>query len=100
MGADDIGMTQNRTTQLRGPWIGAIWGQSRLTKTMSSGLFRCPTEQTERAYWRYQVRNWHTVFSVPVVPGQVVEEYIECFCCGATWDPRIVNSNHPALRFG
>jgi hypothetical protein len=95
-----FGMTQNRTTQLRVPWIGAIWGQSRLTKTMSSGLFRCPTEQTERAYWSHRVRNWHTLFSVPVVPGRVAEEYIECFCCGSTWDPRVVSSDHPALRAG
>ncbi len=75
-----------------------IVGRHPVTKTVSSGLFRCPKEQLERAYSGHKVRNWHTVFSVPVLPGKVVEEYVECFCCGSTWHPGIVNSTHPSLR--
>lgn len=94
-------MTQNRTTtQIRAARVGAIWGEHPVTRTVSSGLFRCPVEQTERAYSSHRVRNWHTLFSVPVLPGRVVEEYVECFCCGATYDPRIASSDHPALRAG
>lgn len=92
-----MGMTQNRTTQIRAPWHTVILGRHLVSRTVSSGLFRCPNEQTERAYSSHRVRNWHTLFSVPVLPGRVVEEYIECFCCGNTWDPRIIKSNHPSL---
>lgn len=91
-------MTENRTTQMRVPWLTAIVGHQPMTRTVSSGLFRCPNEQTERAYSSHKVRNWLTIFSVPVLPGGVVSEYVECFCCGTTWDPRIINSTHPALR--
>ncbi len=75
-----------------------IKGTVAITKTVSSGLFLCPTEATERAYWHKRVRNWTSVFSFPVIPGEVVEEYVECFCCGATVDPRILTSSHPSLR--
>lgn len=68
-----------------------------MTRTVSSGLFICPTEGTERAYWVHRVRDWLTIFSVPVVPGEIVEEYAECFCCGAKADPRVIGASHPAL---
>lgn len=92
-------MSDNRTAApIRAPFLSAIWGRQAVTKTLSSGLFVCPAEATERAYWHHRVREWSTLFSIPVIPGDVVEEYVECFCCGATADPRILRSTHPALR--
>lgn len=92
-------MTEHRsTTQLRIPLLGSIWGHHEVNRTVSSGLFVCPTEGTERAYWHHRIRNWHTFLSIPVLPGEIVEEYVECFCCGATVDPRVVNSDHPSLQ--
>ena len=38
------------------------------------------------------------MFGIKVLPGPVVGDYIECFSCRNTYDPRIVGSPHPALR--
>ncbi len=74
-----------------------LWGGRHRDRTTSSGLFVCPEEGMERAYWSHRVRNWFHVLSVPVVPGAVVGEYVECFACGASFDPKILRAKHPAL---
>lgn len=74
-----------------------LWGGRHRDRTVSSGLFVCPDEGTERAYWAHQVRNWFHVLSIPVVPGAKVGEYVECFACGASYHPGILRTRHPAL---
>ncbi|HEX6286810.1 MAG TPA: hypothetical protein VFZ80_04940 [Acidimicrobiia bacterium] len=69
-----------------------------MTRSIAGGVFVCPIERGQRAFWRYHIRNWFTVFGVKVLPGPVVGTYIECFSCRNTYDPRIVGSPHPALR--
>lgn len=92
-------MIDRSTTQIgRKPLLAAVSGERSITRTVSSGIFLCPTESTERAYWQFRVRTWITLFNIPVFPGDVTEEYIECFCCGLTLDPRVLKSNHPALQ--
>lgn len=76
---------------------GAVWGRDTITRTVGSGLFICPTERDYRAYWQYRERSWRTLFKLPVFPGAVVSDYVECFRCKSTWDPRIVGSEHPSL---
>lgn len=95
----DVGMSEPRTTtELRTPVLSSIWGQSNVTRAVSSGIFVCPTEGMERAYWHFRTRSWRTVLSLPVIPGDIVEEYVECFCCGETVHPQVVKSPHPSLR--
>lgn len=92
-------MIDRSTTQIgRNSILAAVSGRRRIARTVSSGVFLCPTESTERAFWQFRVRTWFTIFNVPVIPGEIIEEYIECFCCGLTLDPRVLSSNHPALR--
>lgn len=74
-----------------------VVGIANRTRMISSGLFVCPAEATPRAYWMYQVREWKTLLSIPLVPGRVVERYVECFGCGATAHPAVVDAKHPAL---
>lgn len=74
-----------------------LWGPRHIDRTVASGLFVCPQEGIERAYWRHRVRNWFSILSIPVIPGGVVGEYVECFCCGSSSDPRIIEARHPAL---
>jgi hypothetical protein len=74
-----------------------LWGAHHRDRTVSSGLFVCPIEGIERAYWTHRVRNWFHVLSIPVVPGAIVGEYVECFACGRSYDPRIIRARHPAL---
>ncbi len=74
-----------------------LWGARHRDRTTASGLFVCPEEGMERAYWSHRVRNWFHVLSVPVVPGAIVGEYVECFACGASFHPKILGAKHPAL---
>lgn len=74
-----------------------IWGAAHRDRTISSGLFVCPVEGVERAYWTHRVRNWFHIIGLPVVPGARVGEYVECFACGNTYDPRLPAAQHPAL---
>lgn len=74
-----------------------LWGAGHRERTTSSGLFVCPAEGIERAYWTHRVRNWFHILGLPVVPGAPVGEYVECFACGTTYDPRVAAARHPAL---
>ena len=92
-------MTDKATaTHTRTKLAGAVLGQTEVTKTIDDGLFICPKATTERAYWHRRVRSWTTVFSVRLIPTRTVGEFVECFSCGATVDPRILTSTHPSLR--
>jgi len=84
-------------THERLPVIGAFLGHETIPRSIEGGLFVCPVERSNRAYWHYHIRTWHTLFGVPVFPGKVVGDYVECFSCRGTFDPRIVGSTHPAL---
>lgn len=71
----------------------AIWGWKRLSRSVSSGVFACPEEETERAYWVYRDRTWFTLFSIPLIPSNAVEDHVECFCCGMRYDSKILALN-------
>lgn len=80
-----------------GSSTGKLWGARHRDRTIACGLFLCPDERLERAYWTHRVRNWFHVLSVPVVPGAKIGEYVECFACGASYHPGVLRAGHPAL---
>lgn len=67
-----------------------LWGWKSIRRQVGSGVFACPSEATERAYWVYRIRRWWTIFSMPVFPAGVLGEQIECFCCGNIYGPAIL----------
>lgn len=69
-----------------------FWGWKSIRRQIGSGVFACPSEATERAYWVYRIRRWLTIFSMPVFPAGVVGEQIECFCCGNIYGPAVLES--------
>lgn len=92
-------MTMHRVNHAQsGVRVGSILGRETVTRSISGGLFVCPVERSQRAYWHYHVRDWFTLFGAKVFPGEVLGDYIECFSCQSTYDPRIVGSTHPSLR--
>jgi hypothetical protein len=74
-----------------------LWGAGHRDRTIASGLFVCPAEGVERAYWAHRIRNWFHVLGLPTVPGAIVGDYVECFACGSSFDPRVVAVRHPSL---
>jgi len=77
--------------------VGGILGRDTVTRSVAGGIFVCASERTQRAYWHYHVRRWFTLFGVKVLPGRILGDYVECFSCRSTYDPRIVGSTHPSL---
>lgn len=77
--------------------IGRMVGRATVTRSIAGGIFACAAERVHRAYYHYHVREWRTVFGLKVFPGRVVGDYVECFSCNNTYDPRVVGSTHPAL---
>ncbi|MEM6927209.1 MAG: TerB family tellurite resistance protein [Myxococcota bacterium] len=49
------------------------------------GRFFCPTCRTERPYVHRRVRRFVTVFQVPVIPLDLLGEYVECRTCRGTF---------------
>jgi hypothetical protein len=91
-------MDRTSTTSPSGVISRVLWGQTDISRAAGTGLFDCPSEQVVRAYWHQRTRRWHTVLSIPVLPGPVVEEFIQCFSCDLTLDPRFLESEHPARQ--
>lgn len=91
-------MAQHHPERIGASIPGGMLGTHLVTKAHASGLFVCPAESTARAYWHISVRSWTTFFSIPLIPGRMVEEYVECFSCGSKVHPSVVGSDHPSLQ--
>src|SRR4051794_3578726 len=75
-----------------------IYGTRGLTQTKQSGGFLCPgCGGTPQPYLRKSVRRGVPLFFVPVLPLGEVGEYIECQCCGSTFDEHVL-TRYPAER--
>lgn len=62
-----------------------IWGSRGLTSTLESRQFHCPQCGTGRACSLKQVRNFFTLYFIPVIPLNVAGRYVECGSCGGTF---------------
>jgi len=68
-----------------------VWGWRARTKTLSSGSFHCPNEGGDRSYVLLEARKWFTLFWLPVIPLDVLGEYVECTSCRSTYDPAVLS---------
>lgn len=62
-----------------------IWGSRGLTSTIDSRQFHCPQCGTGRSSSLKQVRNFFTLYFIPVIPLNVAGRYVECGSCGGTF---------------
>jgi hypothetical protein len=68
-----------------------ILGTTRLTFTKSKGSFRCPKCTKELPYRHRSVRNFLTVYFIPIIPLNQEGEYVECDQCRGRFEPSTVN---------
>jgi hypothetical protein len=68
-----------------------ILGTTRLTFTKSKGTFHCPQCTKEQAYRHRSVRNFFTVYFIPLIPLNQEGEYVECAQCRGRFEPSVVN---------
>ena len=58
-----------------------IYGTRGVTMTSGKGSFHCPACSIERPYRRRSVRRFFTLYFIPLIPLDVLEEYVECGAC-------------------
>lgn len=67
-----------------------IFGTKAKTKTIDQGEFYCPHCAHERHYERKQVKNYFSLYFIPVVPIGDGGEIIECQTCGRSYAPAVL----------
>ena len=67
-----------------------IFGTKGVTTTDESGSFFCPRCHDERAYDAKKVRRFFTLFFIPVIPLDLIGEYVECGQCKGTYETSVL----------
>ena len=62
------------------------------TRTLASGRFWCPEEQSDRDYRLREAHQYWFLFSLPLKDLGALDQFIECSACGVIYDRRDVNS--------
>src|SRR5688500_18687043 len=73
-----------------------IFGTRGVTMTPERGQFHCPQCNVSRPYGLKRVRRFFTLYFIPVIPLDVLGEYVECDGCRATWKPNVLQHDPSA----
>lgn len=68
-----------------------IFGTTSLTRTGDKGTFHCPSCGAGTRYEQKRVRRFFTLYFIPLVPLDVLAEYIECQGCKGTYEPNVLS---------
>ena len=68
-----------------------IWGTRGLTSTVESRSFHCPQCSMQRGGSLKQVRNFFTLYFIPLIPLNISGRYVECSSCGGTFAEEALN---------
>jgi hypothetical protein len=69
-----------------------IFGIRVRFKTIAEGVFHCPKCGVDRTFLRRTARRWFTLFFIPIVPMNVLGEYIECDTCHTRFEPSVLQT--------
>ena len=75
-----------------------IFGTRSTTPTVGHGTFVCPRCALERQYRQIAVRQWFTLYFIPVIPLGNRGEYVECTSCAGTFGMEILSYDPEAER--
>lgn len=75
-----------------------IWGSRGINKTLATGHFYCPQCEGEERYKHIRVRNFFTLYFIPIIPMGTLGEYIECQHCRLTYKQSILRYDPDAER--
>jgi tellurite resistance protein len=67
-----------------------ILGTRGVTSLMEKGEFFCPSCDARRPYDHKRVRRFFTLYFLPIIPLDVVGEYVECQVCQGTYKPGVL----------
>ncbi len=72
-----------------------IFGTRGVTTTPERGNFYCPSCASENSYAHKRVRRFFTLYFIPVIPLNVLGEYIECQECKDTFRNEVLEHRPP-----
>ena len=62
-----------------------VWGMSRREVKAGKGNFYCPQCKGERRYTRIEIKDYFTLFYIPIFPIDDVGGYVKCETCKGTF---------------
>lgn len=68
-----------------------IFGTRGVTYATGRGEFHCPGCDARRPYAHKRVRRFFTLYFIPIIPLDVLGEYIECQHCRDTYKPEVLS---------
>ncbi len=75
-----------------------IIGSTQLTYTKNRGSFHCPRCNQEQPFRHRRKREFLTLYFIPVLPLQLVSEFVECGTCRSTFDLQIASMSAGEIR--
>jgi len=73
-----------------------IFGTRGVRSTINKGTFDCPQCESHQDYKHKKVRNFFTLYFIPVIPLGHLGEYVECQKCRGTFVPKVLDYNKNA----
>jgi hypothetical protein len=69
-----------------------VWGFRVRFRTLSQGVFFCPSCGGDRQYNLQQAKRWFTLFWLPLIPlKDVGEPFVQCTTCRNAYKPAVLN---------
>ena len=68
-----------------------IWGSRGLASTLEGCQFHCPQCGGMQNGFLKQVRNFFTIYFIPIIPLNVAGRFVECPACAGTFTEEILN---------
>jgi len=72
-----------------------VLGTTGVTYPKGGGSFRCPACARERPYRRKRIRRFFTVYFVPLVPLDLIAEFVECRACRGRFKVAVIGTAPP-----
>ncbi len=67
-----------------------LFGMKAISRVVGNGFFQCPRCGQQRQYTHSSVRNWFTLYFIPVLPMDRVGEFVTCHYCETVYDPQVL----------
>jgi tellurite resistance protein len=68
-----------------------FYGTKGITYSAGAGQFHCPACGPRQDYRSRRVRRFFTLYFIPIIPLDLVGEYVECQKCQGTFKPEILS---------
>lgn len=75
-----------------------IFGTRGITMSSKAGTFHCPECNAQRQYQHKKVRRFFTLYFIPLIPLDVLGEYVECAGCQNTFKPGVLDYDPASAR--